>query len=216
MKRILCNDGSEKFPYVLRIPTNMKSKLPLVISLHGSGLRGDGSDEMLDKVEGYGFAELLPLDKEIDCILVSPQLCKGKMWSSYTIELGEFVKAMIKKFDADEDRVYLTGVSIGGFGTWFTAIEFPELFAAIAPVMGGGLPAYADQLDMPVWAFHGENDKCVKVSNSIDMVEAMRKVGKVEDIRLDIIPDIDHSAELFAYNDDKLLKWFLSHKKNRS
>ena len=216
MKRILCNDGSEKFPYVLRIPTNMKSKLPLVISLHGSGLCGDGTDERLDMVEGYGFAELLPLDKEIDCILVSPQLCKGKMWTSFTLELGEFVKDMIKKYDVDEDRVYLTGVSLGGYGTWYTAIECPELFAAIAPVEGGGLPAYANHLDMPVWAFHGEKDDAVKVSNSIDMVEAMRKVGMVDDIRLDIIPEIGHCAELYAYNDDKLLNWFLSHKKNRS
>ena len=216
MKRFLCNDGSEKLPYVIRVPSEMKSKLPLVISLHGTALCGDGSDEQLDRVEGYGFAEILPLDKEIDCILISPQIPVNSVWPCYARILGEFVKDMIKKYDVDEDRVYLTGVSLGAYGAWYMAIQFPNLFAAIAPVAGGGIPAYAPWIKTPVWAFHGGKDEAVDVSNSIDMIEAMRKVAIVDDIRLDIIPDMGHCAELYAYCDDKLLKWFLSHKLNRA
>lgn len=212
MIREICNDGSSVFPYVARIPTEMKKNLPMIVLLHGAGERGDGSDAVIGEVEVHGFSKLLTLDAEYDCVLVQPQCNYETTWAAHVQEIGQFIKDMIKKYDIDESRVYLTGLSMGGFGTWYTAMEFPEMFAAIAPVCGGGMPWNAGMLSMPVWAFHGDKDDLVLPSNSIDMINALRAQGRGDDVKFNLLEGVGHNAWDYAYNKE-LYDWLLSHKR---
>lgn len=212
MIREVCNDGSAIFPYIARFPKEMKPNLPLIVLLHGAGERGDGSDGVIHEVEVHGFSKMLTLDTEYDCVLVQPQCKNNSTWAAHVQEIGQFIKDMIKKYEIDESRVYLTGLSMGGFGTWYTAMEFPQMFAAIAPVCGGGMPWNAGMLSMPVWAFHGDKDDLVLPSNSIDMINALRAQGRGDDVKFNLLPGVGHNAWDYAYNKE-LFDWLLSHKR---
>ncbi|MBE5819206.1 MAG: phospholipase [Clostridiales bacterium] len=212
MIREVCNDGSAIFPYIARLPKEMKHGLPLIVLLHGAGERGDGSDSVIGEVEVHGFSKILTLDNEYDCVLIQPQCKNDSTWAAHVQEIGQFIKDMIKKYDIDESRVYLTGLSMGGFGTWYTAMEFPEMFAAIAPVCGGGMPWNAGMLSMPVWAFHGDKDDLVLPSNSIDMIKALRAQGRGDDVKFNLLEGVGHNAWDYAYNKE-LYDWLLSHKR---
>ena len=213
MIKKICNGDTEIFPYIARVPHNMKENLPIIIQLHGAGERGDGSNESINLVEVHGFAELLNDDAEADCILIQPQCRNDSFWVAHIQELRLFIEEMIQTYHADKNRVYLTGVSMGGYGTWFTALAFPDMFAAIAPVCGGGMPWLADVLKMPVWAFHGDMDTAVLPSNSIDMIDALRRCGRNKDVKLTILKNVGHNAWDYTY-DMELLNWLLAQKKN--
>ena len=110
----------------------------------------------------------------------------------------------------DTNRIYLTGLSMGGYGTWFTAMARPDLFAAIAPVCGGGMAWNAGVLNMPVWVFHGAKDTTVSPTQSDEMVERLRALGK--DVTYTRIEGVGHNAWDYAYNRE-LLAWLLSKKR---
>ena len=112
----------------------------------------------------------------------------------------------------DPSRVYLTGLSRGGFGTWRTAIQYPELFAAILPICGGGTTNYVDRLkDIPVWAFHGAKDRTVPLSQTVEMVEALQEVDGI--VKLTVYPEANHDSWSKTYDNPEVYEWLLSHQK---
>lgn len=197
-----------KFPFVIVTPKEMKDGLPLLVQLHGAGERGDGSN--LEVVEIHGFPKVFTPEREIPCILVMPQCPMDSFWAAKVPLVYEFILQIVEDYHCDVNRIYLTGLSMGGYGTWFTAMAYPKMFAAIAPCCGGGMPWNAHVLTMPVWAFHGAKDEVVFPYESENMVNAMKKAGL--DAKLTIFPECGHNCWDSACNEE-LLNWFLSKSK---
>ena len=181
-------------------------KWPLMIFLHGSGERG--SD--VNKVKVHGPPKVVAQKKDFPFVLVSPQCPEGKGWEPE--EVVALLDEIQAKFKIDPDRVYLTGLSMGGFGTWETATQYPDRFAAIAPVCGGGRPSVAGRLKgVPAWVFHGEKDDIVPIKRSEEMVEALKAAGG--NVQFTRYPDAGHDSWTVTYDNPKLYDWFLQHKR---
>jgi predicted peptidase len=120
----------------------------------------------------------------------------------------------LRKYRIDKDRVYLTGLSMGGYGTWALAAAHPEKFAAIAPICGGGNPAEAAKLArLPIWVFHGAKDPTVPIERSKEMVEAIKAAGG--DAKFTIYPEAGHDSWTETYNNPELYQWLLAQKRKK-
>jgi predicted peptidase len=193
--------------YLLSLPADYHKKrkavYPLMIFLHGSGERGNN----LELVKKWGPPAIVDAGKDLPFIVVSPQCPENQWWN--IDDLDGWLTMILKKYRIDTDRVYLTGLSMGGFGTWEWACYHPDRFAAIAPVCGGGNTHLVENIiKIPVWAFHGEIDPVVPVSGTRDMVHAVNQAGGKA--RMTIYPDTGHDSWIQAYNDENLYLWFLS------
>jgi predicted peptidase len=194
-----------KFPFVEYAPTQKNGALPLIIQLHGAGERGDGSD--LSLVDVHGFSKVIA-DKEIPCIFVMPQCPTESFWAARVESIITFIGQLVEEFHVDADKICLTGLSMGGYGTWYTAMARPDLFSAIAPVCGGGMAWNAGVLKMPIWAFHGACDTVVSPTQSDEMVEKLKAAGA--DVRYSRVEGVGHNVWEHAYNEE-LLSWLLEH-----
>ncbi|HEY6168623.1 MAG TPA: prolyl oligopeptidase family serine peptidase [Verrucomicrobiae bacterium] len=207
----------ERLKYLLFLPRDYangsRQRWPLLLFLHGSGERG--SDPRL--VMKHGPPKLVPQRPEFPFILVSPQCPAGRMWNTET--LLALLDEVVAKLRVDRKRVYVTGMSMGGYGAWNLALSQPQRFAALAPVCGGGdvLPAYLASptkeralRSLPVWAFHGARDDLVPVSESERMVLALRGAGATN-VRLTVYPEAAHDSWTETYDNPQLYKWFLQH-----
>jgi predicted peptidase len=197
--------------YLLYLPADYgkdsKRKWPLMMFLHGAGERGSN----LEVVKKHGPPKLIVQGKSFDFIIVSPQCPNDLWWPEQTDTLINLLDEIEKKYRVDTEKVYLTGLSMGGFGTWSLACRYPQRFAAIAPICGGGERYAGYRLkNIPVWAFHGAKDNIVPVEKSKEMVEAVRKAGG--EAKLTVYPDADHDSWTQTYNNPELYEWFLSHK----
>lgn len=193
--------------YLLYLPDgyNENDELPLMIFLHGAGERG--SD--ISKVKVHGPPKIVETD-DMPFIILSPQ-CPADQWWNIR-DLDYLLEEILKNYNIDQDRIYLTGLSMGGFGTWAWAAEHPEKFAAIAPICGGGDPRLAGALvDIPAWVFHGAKDKVVPITGSSEMVDALKELGA--DIKFTIYPEAGHDSWTETYANPDLYEWFLSHQK---
>lgn len=181
------------------------AKFPLIIFLHGAGERGDDVQQV--RVHGpIGYAEK---QKDFPFIIAAPQ-CPTDGWWEPTPVMA-LLDEMKENYRVDADRVYLTGLSMGGFGTWSSALEYPDLFAAIAPICGKGNPNEAGRIkDVPTWAFHGAKDEVVPLSGSTDMINAMKNRGG--NPKLTVYPEAGHDSWTESYNNPELYKWFLQHR----
>lgn len=197
------------FPFIAYIPDNIGSNPALLIQLHGAGERGNGGDE-LEKVLVHGFSKIVTDDNFKDCVLIMPQCPADTFWAARVESIKKFIDSMITEFSADSNRIYLCGLSMGGFGTWYTAMAYPEMFAAIAPCCGGGMPWNAHVLKMPIWAFHGLDDKIVSPNQTIEMVEALKPINP--NLKYDFYEGVGHNSWEKAFT-EPTLKWILSHKK---
>ncbi len=194
--------------YLLALPKDYdtQEKWPLVLFLHGAGERGPE----LEKVKVHGPPKLVEEGKEFPFILLSPQ-CPNEQWWQPT-ELVALLDDISEKYKVDQDRIYVTGISMGGFGTWSLVHYAPSRFAAIAPICGGGVPYWAKSFShVPAWVFHGAKDNVIPVQFSQDMVTALEKANG--DVRLTIYPEANHDSWTETYNNDKLYEWLLSHKR---
>ena len=197
------------FPFILCCPENAKGKLPLILQLHGAGERGGGGQE-LPILDVHGFTEKLDLETDYPCIIAAPQCPKGSFWIAEIPSIMEFLAQLRREFDIDENRIYLTGISMGAYGTWVTAARHPDVFAAIAPVCGGGMVWTADLLKMPIWAFHGTEDNVVYPSESMNMISKVRQnANPDQDVRLTMLDGVGHNAWDYTF-DEALLNWLLS------
>jgi predicted peptidase len=197
-----------KYTYLVFFPKGYQprgKRWPLMLFLHGAGDAGAN----LDRVKILGPPMIVETNQSFPFILVSPQ-SPVRSWDINA--LNAFLDEMIRKYRVDKDRVYLTGASMGGSGTWAFAIADPEKFAAIAPVSGSGdTNAAARVAHLPVWAFHGAKDPVVKVERAQDMIAAVQAAGGTA--RLTIYPEGKHDAWTETYNNPELYQWLLAQKR---
>ena len=194
------------------------NRWPLMLFLHGAGERGTN----LANVTVHGPPKIVKTRPDFPFILISPQCPDGETWSNDV--LLAFLDDVISHFKVDTNRIYLTGLSMGGFGTWSLATQAPERFAAVAPICGGGdtirvLLASKERSaalkSLGVWAFHGAKDPVVALEESERMVNAWKKIG-ARDVKLTVYPDAQHDSWTETYNNEALYKWFLEHKRGAS
>lgn len=175
---------------------------PLVVFLHGSGDRGN-DPTMLQEFTFIGSNNELPV------IVAAPQCLPGRRWEPKSVI--EFVQHVAAEYRVDRRRIYLVGISMGGYGTWRTAAAYPELFAAIVPICGGGDPEQAESLvKTPIWAFHGANDDIVPLSESKRMIDAVRLAGSTP--KFTIFPNAGHGICEIVCRRNDLWKWLLGHR----
>jgi predicted peptidase len=191
---------------------NSGKRWPLLLFLHGAGERGTNVQD----VAINGPLKLVKQGRELPFIIVAPQCPKGQDWADEPLlALLEHAK---KEYAVDTNRVYLTGLSMGGYATWRLGMLHPEKFAAIAPVCGGGslldviLPGRgrAALKRLPIWAFHGAKDTAVPVEESERMAKILKELGAKE-VKLTIYPDAGHDSWTEAYNNPELYAWLLKH-----
>jgi len=181
---------------------------PLMLFLHGAGERGTD----LALVKKHGPPKLVERGKRFPFLIVSPQCPRGQWWNAdvLTALLDEVVAAHA----VDEDRVYVTGLSMGGFGTWALGAKTPRRFAALVPICGGGDTKTAARLkDIAVWAFHGERDRLVRPERSRQMVKAIQAAGG-KNVKLTVYPDAGHNSWTRAYAEPGLYEWLLKQKRS--
>jgi predicted peptidase len=213
------------YKYLLALPTGYSARgerrWPLLLFLHGSGERGNdvwsvanhGPPELL-KSGGSDAATRMLAE---NFIVVSPQCPKNKWWD--TEALVALLDEIVPTHPIDRGRVYLTGLSMGGFGAWHLGLSYPERFAAIAPICGGGdFPTIhmsdthkrAPLRSLAVWAFHGAKDRSVPLDESQRMVAALKE-HKVEEVKLTVYPDAEHNSWTRTYENPDLYAWLLRH-----
>ncbi|MCL3781443.1 hypothetical protein EMN47_13715 [Prolixibacteraceae bacterium JC049] len=194
--------------YLLYLPQDYNKDAnqnwPLILFLHGAGEQGND----LEKIKKHGPPMLIEKGKQFPFIIVSPQATRG--WNADF--LMQMLQEIIQKHKVDKDRIYLTGLSMGGYGTWKMGAKFPNFFAAIVPICGGGNPTEIWKLrHMPVWCFHGDADHIVPLSQSEMMVTPLKEIN--QQVKFTIFPNTGHESWIEAYNDPKLYEWLLSHKR---
>ena len=199
--------------YLLFLPEGYGEKdkrWPLILFLHGAGERG----EDLNKVKVHGPPKIVEKKKDFPFIVVSPQCPKDVWWNEKVEVLINLLDEIEARYNVDTERVYLTGLSMGGYGTWALGSKYPERFAAVAPICGGGLRFMAFGLtDMPIWVFHGAKDKVVPVEESKEMVKMIKARGGKA--KLTVYPEAGHDSWTETYNNPKLYDWFLKHRRVR-
>jgi pimeloyl-ACP methyl ester carboxylesterase len=182
---------------------------PLMLFLHGAGERGDD----LSKVKVHGPPKMVSQGRSFPFILVAPQCDADRWW--VPIELGALLDEVEARYRVDRDRVYVTGMSMGGFGTWAVALEYPDRFAAIAPICGGGDPRDAARIrHVPAWVFHGARDGAVPIEGSRKMVEALKAAGG--HVQFTVYPDAGHDSWSATYANPDLYDWLLANRRGKS
>ena len=205
-----------RLQYLLYLPkdyaTERGRKFPLVLFLHGAGERGTN----LQKVAIHGPPKLVAAGRDFPFILASPQCPAGQVWDDEA--LIRLVETLTSTLRVDASRVHVTGLSMGGYGTWALISKRPELFASAAPICGGGdrirtlllSPAQRDALkSLPVWVFHGGKDNVVPLSESERMIDQFKRAG-VTDIQLTVYPEAGHDSWTESYNNPAFYEWMLS------
>jgi predicted peptidase len=218
--------GSETMPYVVYVPRDYTParKWPVVLFLHGSGERGTNG---LAQTQVGLPVQLRVHPERFPCLVVMPQCPPGQGWGAAipgfsedhpeTLDLAmNALDTVLKKYSTDPDRVYLTGLSMGGFGSWDLGSKHPERFAAMMVVCGGGDPAkVAPRLkDKPVWVFHGGADPTVPVKRSQEMVEALKAAGNTQ-VKYTEYPGVGHNSWDNAFGDPAAIEWLFSQKLSR-
>lgn len=189
--------------------------LPLILYLHGAAPRG----EDLARIDEQGLPCKLARGDTVPFVVVAPLCPRNLDWSMILPALNELVAHAVSTLPVDADRVYLTGSSMGGFGVWALASEYPHRFAAAAPICGGGRPLldFPDRLrnmvGVPVWCFHGEDDEEIPVEQSSRLIEALRSYGG--NVRSSIYPGVGHDSWTRTYDDPELYSWFLRQVRRR-
>jgi predicted peptidase len=227
-KKVFTDADGKTLPYRLLKPDDYdpKKKYPLVVFLHGAGERGADNVKQLI----HGVPEFVKPEnrKDYPCFLIAPQCPEKARWvevdwgaASHTMPkepsepmrlLLQLIPALQKEYSIDDKRVYVTGLSMGGFGTWDLIARKPEWFAAAAPVCGGGDEATAEKIaKLPIWAFHGDQDGAVKPSRSRNMIAALEKAGGKP--KYTEYKGVGHDSWVPAYRDPELMKWLFSQKR---
>jgi predicted peptidase len=202
-----------ELPFQMRVPKDLEKgvKVPLLIFLHGSGERGNDNQRQLK----HDPTRLAPADvfTKNPMIVVAPQCPAGQFWGGAPLEsVIHLVKDLQKELPVDPERIYLTGLSMGGYGTWGALAMEPGLFAAAVPICGGGDPKAARKFaKVPIWAFHSEGDPVVNVENTRAMIAALKQAGgepKYTEYRDDL-----HDSWTQTYKNPDLWEWLLGQKR---
>jgi predicted peptidase len=216
VKRVYKNTDGHESPYEVFVPHDYDGSkaVPVILFLHGSGeTKGDKSGKMPVEV-GLGPA-IKKREKTFPFLTIIPQAEMPRGWGANS-ENGKRALAILddvmKEFKTDSKRIYLTGLSMGGMGTWSMAMAHPDKWAAIAPICGRGDVKQAEKIkDIPCWCFHGDKDTAVPVAGSRDMIAAIKKAGG--DPKYTEYPGVGHNSWDKAYGTDELYTWFLKQSK---
>ena len=210
-------DSGRRLDYLLWLPRDYapgsNKTWPMIMFLHGAGERGAD----VWKAATHGPPKRIAQGWECPFIVVSPLCPEREDWERD--RLVELLNEIVRKYAVDQQRVYLTGLSMGGYGAWDLGLKFPEKFAAMAPICGGG--EYISVLlagrekpnalkSLAVWAFHGDKDPVVPVSESERMVGFLRTAG-VREVKLTVYPGVEHNSWTQTYDNPDLYEWFLKH-----
>ena len=223
------NGKGDTLNYRLLYPdANPLRKYPLVIFLHGSGERGNDNNAQLKwGVESFATDEMMSLHP---ALVIAPQCPTGLQWSNFDRKEGsrelsleptpakpmqllyELIQKTIKEMPVDTNRIYITGLSMGGYGTFDAIARYPGLFAAAMPVCGGGDTSKAPMFaKLPIWILHGAEDAAVSPLYSSDMLEALTKAGAHPGFTQ--YPEVGHFSWLMAYNDRLVMEWLFRQRK---
>lgn len=204
--------------YILTPPNGrnrVDKGLPLVIFLHGLGERGPDPN----RVFVHGLAKLLKEGKTFPFpfLTLSPQCPAGTFWTEETDALHELIMMVVKKYGVDEKRVYITGLSMGGYGTYEMVARYPDLFAAAVPICGGILNKLVlrrlSQLpEVPMWIFHGKLDDVVSVSESQTVYRVLRKAGW-KSLHMTLYDDLRHDSWTRTYDNPEVYDFLMGHVK---
>ncbi|MCL4509393.1 MAG: prolyl oligopeptidase family serine peptidase [Chloroflexi bacterium] len=199
-----------RLTYLLYLPDSYGQQpdrvWPLLLFLHGAGERGDD----INRVRTYGPPQRIEDGLSVPWIVVAPQ-CPAELWWD-AWEIGALLDEVQQHHRVDPDRIMVTGLSMGGFGTWQLAATFPRRFAALVPICGGGEPVSVRRFaHVPVWVFHGAKDPVVPLQRSEDMVTALQRAGA--EPKFTIYPDATHNSWTAAYNDPELYEWLDSQRR---
>jgi predicted peptidase len=211
---------SGELKYLIHLPTEYSAKQkgrrwPLMLFLHGAGERG--SD--VQRASIHGPMSLVKQGTNFPFIIIAPVCPEGQVWENEP--LLQLLDRIEKKYAVDTNRVYLTGLSMGGYGTWKLGLARPERFAALVPICGGGnmidvILGTRDKGDalknLPIWAFHGAKDDVVPLEESERMVTQLKKLG-VKDVKLTVYPEAQHNSWAETYNNPKLYEWLLEQRR---
>ena len=168
-----------------------------------------GSDRGLVKIRRA--AKLIEAGKKFPFVVISPQCPQDTWWVPPALEA--FIDSIQRRYRIDSARIYVTGLSMGGFGTWELAERHPERYAAVIPICGGGDTSRADHLrNLPVWAFHGAQDDVVPLSGSKDMIDAIKAAGG--NPRFTIYPQAGHDSWTETYANDEIYSWLLQQRRH--
>ena len=220
--------AKNKLPYRQLAPATLAAgqKYPLVIFLHGAGERG--SDNKKQLIHGMNDFASDEVRAKYPAFVIAPQCPEGKKWvevdwtlpshampeqpSEPLASVFELIDHLQKKQPIDSRRIYITGLSMGGFGVWDAIQRRPELFAAAAPICGGGDPILAKQIQfVPLWVFHGDADDTVKVNRSREMVAALKGVGT--EVKYTEYKGVGHDSWTRTYKDPALYAWMFAQRK---
>jgi len=216
-------EGKEgELKYRLLFPDALQRKLPLVIFLHGSGERGDDNEAQLKwGVQQFASDESL---KHYPAFVAAPQCPENDQWSAYdgkykdkptkTMELVRgMIDDLIKTYPIDENRIYITGLSMGGFGTFDAMARYPDLFAAGVPVCGSGDPNTVERFkDIPIWIYTGAEDDVVLPERTVKMFNALMDAGAKPGFTQ--VPEVGHFSWIAAYSDELLIEWMFRQRRN--
>jgi predicted peptidase len=219
-----------EMPYRLAVPEKVEpgKSYPLILFMHGAGERGSDNTKQLK----HGIASILENAAKLNepCFLIAPQ-CPSEIWWADLDERKlrlkaasapnprlEAVIALVDDFSkshpVDPKRLYITGISMGGFATWYILGQQPDKFAAALPICGGGdpIPELVSRFkDVPLWTFHGDKDTVVPVEASLDMIAALERAGGKP--KLTVYPGVQHDSWTRTYADPEPLRWLLSQRK---
>jgi predicted peptidase len=201
------------YKYLLALPAKYEEdkaqRWPLIVFLHGAGERGDN----LEALFKHGPPKLIKEGRDIPAIVASPQCPAGELWNPHGVK--GLVDELAKRHRVDASRIYLTGLSMGGFATWETALEYPDTFAALVPICGGAGVRFllAGRIKhVPSWIFHGAKDPVVPAAFSEKMHSELKKQGA--DAQLTIYPEAQHDSWTEAYATEALWTWIFAQKKS--
>ncbi len=201
----------QEVPYLFYLPGDYDpaKKYPLILFLHGRG----ESNGPLSIVAKWGPPRMAARGDNLKYIVVSPQCPRENRWTDESQQCGvlALLDHVIKNYGVDTDRVYLTGLSMGGYGTWKMAADHADRFAAAAPICGSGDPNDASKLkSLPIWAFHGDQDLSVPFDGSVKMVAAVKELGGSK-VRFTSLENFGHNSWSAAYATPELYQWFDKH-----
>ena len=202
--------------YLLYVPEpvqgNRDEKCPTILFLHGLGESGEDPSAVLR----YGLPPYVAEHPDFSFIVIAPQCPWNTWWPELADGLDQLLLYCGATLPVDHQRIYLTGLSMGGYGSWYLGALWPERFAAIAPICGGGIvfhgfPERVERLKhTPVWAFHGALDDVVPVNESQKLVDALREYGG--NVKFTVYPHAAHDSWTETYKKAELYTWFLKHR----
>lgn len=181
---------------------------PLLLFLHGRGESG----EVLELVKRNGPPMMIEHGHQFPFIAVSPQCPDDQRWETQIEVLDMLLDRMVERYRVDTSRIFVTGLSMGGQGTWNLAFAYPDRFAAIVPICGWTKPEKAALIkDLPVWVFHGAKDDVVPLSESENMVSALKALGSP--VKFTVYPEANHDSWTETYENEELWGWLLLQRK---